>query len=141
MDGTNSCYTGRTFTFRDIQLNTPEGQDIDRTLLNVTELVDGTFEKIDFTSARMQNNELVITFNTSKTIDRGDSSTVDAAGNVTTSKSDNIFIQTSCTATTIADAQFDYSKLGETWSTPRICLLYTSPSPRDGLLSRMPSSA
>ena len=28
---------------------------------------------------------------------------------------------------------------GYTW--PSICLLYTSPSPRDGLLSRMPSSA
>ena len=27
----------------------------------------------------------------------------------------------------------------EKW--PNICLLYTSPSPRDGLLSRMPSSA
>ena len=27
------------------------------------------------------------------------------------------------------------------YSGPRICLLYTSPSPRDGLLSRMPSSA
>ena len=26
-------------------------------------------------------------------------------------------------------------------SKKRICLLYTSPSPRDGLLSRMPSSA
>ena len=26
-------------------------------------------------------------------------------------------------------------------STPYVCLLYTSPSPRDGLLSRMPSSA
>ena len=26
-------------------------------------------------------------------------------------------------------------------STPWACLLYTSPSPRDGLLSRMPSSA
>ena len=25
--------------------------------------------------------------------------------------------------------------------TPEVCLLYTSPSPRDGLLSRMPSSA
>ena len=25
--------------------------------------------------------------------------------------------------------------------TPETCLLYTSPSPRDGLLSRMPSSA
>ena len=27
------------------------------------------------------------------------------------------------------------------WDFSRICLLYTSPSPRDGLLSRMPSSA
>ena len=26
-------------------------------------------------------------------------------------------------------------------NTPDVCLLYTSPSPRDGLLSRMPSSA
>ena len=34
--------------------------------------------------------------------------------------------------------------LATTVSTPlwgKICLLYTSPSPRDGLLSRMPSSA
>ena len=30
----------------------------------------------------------------------------------------------------------DFSK-----TTDNICLLYTSPSPRDGLLSRMPSSA
>ena len=31
---------------------------------------------------------------------------------------------------------------GAAWSLPiYICLLYTSPSPRDGLLSRMPSSA
>ena len=29
---------------------------------------------------------------------------------------------------------------GETWDN-KACLLYTSPSPRDGLLSRMPSSA
>ena len=28
-----------------------------------------------------------------------------------------------------------------TWMMFYICLLYTSPSPRDGLLSRMPSSA
>ena len=27
------------------------------------------------------------------------------------------------------------------WSLAKLCLLYTSPSPRDGLLSRMPSSA
>ena len=35
------------------------------------------------------------------------------------------------------DLNFDYSFKGE----DSICLLYTSPSPRDGLLSRMPSSA
>ena len=29
----------------------------------------------------------------------------------------------------------------EIWDQNRSCLLYTSPSPRDGLLSRMPSSA
>ena len=29
----------------------------------------------------------------------------------------------------------------ETRNQPKPCLLYTSPSPRDGLLSRMPSSA
>ena len=31
------------------------------------------------------------------------------------------------------------NKFGSTWAAG--CLLYTSPSPRDGLLSRMPSSA
>ena len=30
---------------------------------------------------------------------------------------------------------------GVRWDTEGSCLLYTSPSPRDGLLSRMPSSA
>ena len=31
--------------------------------------------------------------------------------------------------------------LGTESPLPKACLLYTSPSPRDGLLSRMPSSA
>ena len=30
---------------------------------------------------------------------------------------------------------------GISFTHPVVCLLYTSPSPRDGLLSRMPSSA
>ena len=124
INGTNSCYTGRTFNFVDFQLNTAENADIDKSLLNVTELIDGSFERIDFTSARMQNNELVITFDTNKTIDRGDRPAIeDADGNITTLESDNIFIQTSCTAVTIDDEQYDYSKLGETWSTPRIVRL------------------
>ena len=36
-----------------------------------------------------------------------------------------------------ADAESDTAGYGQFW----VCLLYTSPSPRDGLLSRMPSSA
>ena len=32
-------------------------------------------------------------------------------------------------------------KEGQTIEISMVCLLYTSPSPRDGLLSRMPSSA
>ena len=37
-----------------------------------------------------------------------------------------------------------WQEMGNTWIDTAItggCLLYTSPSPRDGLLSRMPSSA
>ena len=36
---------------------------------------------------------------------------------------------------------FNLDKLGYAGDLTGICLLYTSPSPRDGLLSRMPSSA
>ena len=35
----------------------------------------------------------------------------------------------------------DRVRLGDTELWIEVCLLYTSPSPRDGLLSRMPSSA
>ena len=37
--------------------------------------------------------------------------------------------------------KFKDGKMKKTPNTPNTCLLYTSPSPRDGLLSRMPSSA
>ena len=36
---------------------------------------------------------------------------------------------------------YTYSGTANTADFTRVCLLYTSPSPRDGLLSRMPSSA
>ena len=39
------------------------------------------------------------------------------------------------------DFEFDVSVPGKSDSIDDTCLLYTSPSPRDGLLSRMPSSA
>ena len=39
-----------------------------------------------------------------------------------------------------ADRDYDTEMVGE-FDGEETCLLYTSPSPRDGLLSRMPSSA
>ena len=39
----------------------------------------------------------------------------------------------------ILEAQNIYERILQMY--PKNCLLYTSPSPRDGLLSRMPSSA
>ena len=49
-------------------------------------------------------------------------------------------------ASGVAEWEIDlfYDLMYNTFGTPRTiktCLLYTSPSPRDGLLSRMPSSA
>ena len=37
--------------------------------------------------------------------------------------------------------QFEFVRESVIWIVFKDCLLYTSPSPRDGLLSRMPSSA
>ena len=41
----------------------------------------------------------------------------------------------------LENANIEYPVGSNGTSQIRICLLYTSPSPRDGLLSRMPSSA
>ena len=45
-------------------------------------------------------------------------------------------IKAACAAKALADAGLDWKDVDAIY-----CLLYTSPSPRDGLLSRMPSSA
>ena len=46
------------------------------------------------------------------------------------------------TYTFFPDATKDVIEANRDWLMPRyICLLYTSPSPRDATLSRMPSSA
>ena len=45
------------------------------------------------------------------------------------------------TTTDIVSLRCRFKNGGDTWNNMKCCLLYTSPSPRDGLLSRMPSSA
>ena len=115
-DGTNTCYIGNTFTFNNIVFDTPNNTAIDPNMINVSELVGGEFVPIEFTDARMVDGEFVITFPENKIHNPG--------GSVNeTRESNNIFIQTSCTANTGIDPFFDYSKLGETWSTPKIVKL------------------
>ena len=59
-----------------------------------------------------------------------------------------LWLDVSCMEFKNQEGFYQYSfRLSWTWSEKRpdahlvLCLLYTSPSPRDGLLSRMPSSA
>ena len=63
VDGNNTCYIGSTFTFDNIQLDVPDGQEIDASLINVSKLNDeGDYEPLGFSSARMINGIFEITF-------------------------------------------------------------------------------
>ena len=107
---------GTTFTFNQIQFDTPDNVAIDKDLLNVSQMVDGEYMPISFSDARMRGGDLVITFDETKIVNQGGS--LNEMRNT-----DDIFIQTSCTVPSGIDPNFDYSKLGETWSTPRIVRL------------------
>ena len=117
VDGNNTCYIGSTFTFDNIQLDVPDGQEIDASLINVSKLNDeGDYEPLGFSSARMINGIFEITFDNDLIYNPG--------GSVNeTRATDEFYIQTSCTAATGIPFEYDYSKLGETWSTPRIVRL------------------
>jgi len=116
IDGTASCFKGKTFTFDNIFFNTPNNTSIDKKMLTVTEMVDGSFVPVSYTDAKMINGQFSITFTEDKIYNAGGSDNE-------TRLTNNIFIQTSCTGATGIDPFYDYSKLGETWSTPRITRL------------------
>ena len=80
-------------------------------------MVDGEYTPVAFTDAKMVNGQFVITFPEDKIQNPAGISDNE------TRLTNNIFIQTSCTVATGIDPFFDYSKLGETWSTPRIVKL------------------
>jgi len=115
--GTSACYRGTTFTFTNINPPTiDDDNNVDKDKLKITETVSGDTQKLlDIESAKITSGKLVIKFKTQKTYNLSASHLVeeDRATN-------NIQIATSCEGNGTVDKDYDYSQLGETWSTPRI---------------------
>ena len=129
IDGTNSCYEGTTYTFDEISFDVADGITIPRDQLNVTQLIDGEFVPIPFSSARMFNGRFEITFADAKTYNPGGSE-------FETSSTDRFFVQSSCTVSSGLEPTLDYSTLGETWSTPRIVRLPSDVPGEEGQRSK-----
>jgi len=124
--GTASCYKGRSFTF-DMVAPTTDGSSISKDTLTVFELVGSNMKKTDYQSAKMENGRLVLKFAADKTFNFSGSDTNEAI-------SDNFTVKLSCHSETGVPYQWDYSKLGETWSTPRIARIPSAePSRRNDL--------
>ena len=119
--GTASCYQGTTFTFEGIAPHAPNGVDVPKSNLKITERVDGTLKTIEFDSAKYVAGQLVITFGADKIfaapgsvlVNEGTADEEDVATN-------SFNVATSCTSAGDIDPKYNYSQLGETWSTPRI---------------------
>jgi len=115
-DGDAACFKDNKWTWVGVDLPTNDAGDVDTGELLITELLAGDTKKtLDVTSAQIVNGNLEITFNEDKTYSASDSHLVES-----TRKNNRIMIATSCDAGGTADKKYDYSQLGETWSTPRI---------------------
>ena len=109
VNGTAACFTGSTFVF-DIEVPSDGAGNVSQDDLVVTEIINGDKVKINFASARMVDGFLKVDFGAEKTFNVG---TGDASTN-------QIILQTSCSSVGTDPVGYDYSQLGETWSTPRI---------------------
>ena len=111
-DGTNSCYKDDTYVF-DVAMS-PEQINADNTVksgvLTVSERVADKWRPISVLEAKIVNDKLQIKFDTKKIFNAG-------TGSDTT---DTFKIETNCEGAGTTNVKFDYSTLGETWSTPRI---------------------
>ena len=79
-------------------------------------MVGDTFTPIKINEVRMINGQLRVTFDETLTVNMGTSPNEQSV-------TDNVFVNTSCKIASGVDPSVDYSRLGETWSTPRIVKL------------------
>ena len=115
--GTAACFRGKKFTWTGVDLKPIDDDgNLDTDSLKITETVSGdTRKEVPIDSAKMVGGFLEITFSAQKTYSKAASYLVED-----TRQSNKIKIETSCGSKGTADKKYDYSQLGETWSTPRI---------------------
>ena len=112
--GTSSCYISDTFHFSEITLeDVQDGDAIPTGLLSAREIVNGVPRALSISSASMQDGLLRVKF--------GNKLVINTYQSVNEPRGSNQFsISTSCKGATGIVPKYDYTQLGETWSTPRI---------------------
>ena len=129
--GTNSCYKNTTFHFPNISLDYAEGTKIPDGILSATELINNVPTPIKILSAEMGSDDgaglLKVTFEGIKTFNANQTQIDGVLQDPT-----NLINITACLGASGIDPEYDYTRLGETWSTPRIIRMPTS---QDGRIS------
>ena len=113
VNGTASCFRGTTFNFDGIVLDYDDGDSIPDGVLTATEIKDGVAKSIPIASAMMKDGSLQVTFNEEKVININ-------VSDAEPTESNQFSISTACRGATGIDPIYDYTQLGETWSSPRI---------------------
>ena len=116
--GTNACYKGKTFTFTDIDLK-PEAFSsnvLQTGFLDVFIKDNDDWSRYEVgpgstIQGKKDGDELILTFSSDKVINDGED---------TTEKTSRVKIESKCINAGTDNMKFDYSQMGETWSTPRI---------------------
>ena len=117
-EGTSSCYISDTFHFADITLDIGDDEAIAAGVLTAKEVDNetGLISPLGIKDARMKGGFLKVQFDKKLVINANRNDHVDGASNETNQFS----ISTSCKGATGIPVEYDYTQLGETWSTPRI---------------------
>ena len=112
-DGATTCYTSSEFTFDNINLPDSAigaGGAVKDGILTVSELISDDWTPMTGVTATYSGTSLTVNFGENKTINQG----------VDPTAPNKIKIETTCEGQGLSNKEYDYSGLGETWSTPRI---------------------
>ena len=111
-DGATTCFNGEEFTF-DIELpaNAVDGSgNVKDGILSISELISDDWTPMTGVTATYSGTTLTVDFGKTVTSNQG----------LTDTASSKIKIETTCDGQAMNTKSYDYSGLGETWSTPRI---------------------